>query len=240
MFNCKTSLEVPTQIIRPRSGHYNNCDRPNHHVVDLLVSHGSAVSNYRNVVLLTCFSCFKSVVINCRTINRGDLVEYITTHYKGPRIVLAAAGGQSCYQFTCLVYIGCVHCSWDIIHLCLSFECKSYFTVRKVINSHQSNSKIWLLSCSDFGNILRCVFDQEFHMMSSLIWPSTILENFLADIKAKPRHFLHATSQEARWGLSLKANITHCYCVLLVFISFCFLLTYLLLLLLGEFHAFIR
>ena len=31
----------------------------------------------------------------CRTINRGDLVEYITTHYKGPRIVLAAAGGQS-------------------------------------------------------------------------------------------------------------------------------------------------
>ncbi|KAF6725533.1 Mitochondrial-processing peptidase subunit beta [Oryzias melastigma] len=30
---------------------------------------------------------------NIRTINRGDLVEYITTHYKGPRIVLAAAGG---------------------------------------------------------------------------------------------------------------------------------------------------
>uniref|UniRef100_A0A3B3C3M0 Peptidase, mitochondrial processing subunit beta n=1 Tax=Oryzias melastigma TaxID=30732 RepID=A0A3B3C3M0_ORYME len=32
---------------------------------------------------------------NIRTINRGDLVEYITTHYKGPRIVLAAAG-DSC------------------------------------------------------------------------------------------------------------------------------------------------
>lgn len=31
----------------------------------------------------------------CRTINRGDLVEYITTHYKGPRIVLAAAGGKA-------------------------------------------------------------------------------------------------------------------------------------------------
>ncbi|XP_046879057.1 mitochondrial-processing peptidase subunit beta [Hypomesus transpacificus] len=30
---------------------------------------------------------------NIKTINRGDLVEYITTHYKGPRIVLAAAGG---------------------------------------------------------------------------------------------------------------------------------------------------
>uniref|UniRef100_A0A4W5RDR1 Mitochondrial-processing peptidase subunit beta n=1 Tax=Hucho hucho TaxID=62062 RepID=A0A4W5RDR1_9TELE len=29
---------------------------------------------------------------NIKTINRGDLVEYITTHYKGPRIVLAAAG----------------------------------------------------------------------------------------------------------------------------------------------------
>uniref|UniRef100_A0A665TM60 Mitochondrial-processing peptidase subunit beta n=1 Tax=Echeneis naucrates TaxID=173247 RepID=A0A665TM60_ECHNA len=32
---------------------------------------------------------------NIKTINRGDLVEYITTHYKGPRIVLAAAGGVS-------------------------------------------------------------------------------------------------------------------------------------------------
>ncbi|KAK1906357.1 Mitochondrial-processing peptidase subunit beta [Dissostichus eleginoides] len=31
---------------------------------------------------------------NIKTINRGDLVEYITTHYKGPRIVLAAAGGS--------------------------------------------------------------------------------------------------------------------------------------------------
>uniref|UniRef100_H3CHP7 Peptidase, mitochondrial processing subunit beta n=1 Tax=Tetraodon nigroviridis TaxID=99883 RepID=H3CHP7_TETNG len=30
---------------------------------------------------------------NIKTINRGDLVDYITTHYKGPRIVLAAAGG---------------------------------------------------------------------------------------------------------------------------------------------------
>uniref|UniRef100_A0A6Q2YLX4 Mitochondrial-processing peptidase subunit beta n=1 Tax=Esox lucius TaxID=8010 RepID=A0A6Q2YLX4_ESOLU len=32
---------------------------------------------------------------NIKSINRGDLVEYITTHYKGPRIVLAAAGGVS-------------------------------------------------------------------------------------------------------------------------------------------------
>lgn len=29
-----------------------------------------------------------------RSINRKDLVDYITTHYKGPRIVLAAAGGK--------------------------------------------------------------------------------------------------------------------------------------------------
>jgi hypothetical protein len=35
-----------------------------------------------------------SAVCVYRTINRGDLVEYITTHYKGPRIVLAAAGGR--------------------------------------------------------------------------------------------------------------------------------------------------
>ncbi|XP_044534582.1 mitochondrial-processing peptidase subunit beta [Gracilinanus agilis] len=32
---------------------------------------------------------------NIKSINRKDLVEYITTHYKGPRIVLAAAGGVS-------------------------------------------------------------------------------------------------------------------------------------------------
>ncbi|XP_012694658.2 mitochondrial-processing peptidase subunit beta [Clupea harengus] len=32
---------------------------------------------------------------NIKTINRGDLVEYITSHYKGPRIVLSAAGGVS-------------------------------------------------------------------------------------------------------------------------------------------------
>ncbi|NWX99801.1 MPPB peptidase, partial [Nothoprocta ornata] len=30
---------------------------------------------------------------NIKSINRNDLVEYITTHYKGPRMVLAAAGG---------------------------------------------------------------------------------------------------------------------------------------------------
>nr|XP_033815513.1 mitochondrial-processing peptidase subunit beta [Geotrypetes seraphini] len=32
---------------------------------------------------------------NIKSINRNDLVEYITTHYKGPRIVLASAGGVS-------------------------------------------------------------------------------------------------------------------------------------------------
>ncbi|XP_050413622.1 mitochondrial-processing peptidase subunit beta [Patella vulgata] len=30
---------------------------------------------------------------NIQTINRNDLVEYVNSHYKGPRIVLAAAGG---------------------------------------------------------------------------------------------------------------------------------------------------
>lgn len=30
---------------------------------------------------------------NIKTINRNDLTEYISTHYKGPRIVLSAAGG---------------------------------------------------------------------------------------------------------------------------------------------------
>jgi len=31
---------------------------------------------------------------SCRSISRKDLIEYISTHYKGPRMVLAAAGGQ--------------------------------------------------------------------------------------------------------------------------------------------------
>lgn len=31
----------------------------------------------------------------CRSINRNDLLEYIGTHYKGPRMVLAAAGGKN-------------------------------------------------------------------------------------------------------------------------------------------------
>uniref|UniRef100_A0A8C4IRW5 Mitochondrial-processing peptidase subunit beta n=1 Tax=Dicentrarchus labrax TaxID=13489 RepID=A0A8C4IRW5_DICLA len=45
---------------------------------------------------------------NIKTINRGDLVEYITTHYKGPRIVLAAAGGQimTSFQFSHNEYKG--------------------------------------------------------------------------------------------------------------------------------------
>lgn len=54
-------------------------------------------TSFSNVVWDTFLSCCKSVVFDFRTINRGDLVEYITTHYKGPRIVLAAAGGQSCF-----------------------------------------------------------------------------------------------------------------------------------------------
>ncbi|KPP63801.1 mitochondrial-processing peptidase subunit beta-like [Scleropages formosus] len=36
---------------------------------------------------------------NIKTINRADLVEYITLHYKGPRIVLAAAGELARYHF---------------------------------------------------------------------------------------------------------------------------------------------
>ena len=30
---------------------------------------------------------------NIRTIQKGDLLKYVQTHYKGPRMVLAAAGG---------------------------------------------------------------------------------------------------------------------------------------------------
>lgn len=45
------------------------------------------------LVLMAEDDSFLSVVFY-RTINRADLVEYITTHYKGPRMVLAAAGGK--------------------------------------------------------------------------------------------------------------------------------------------------
>ncbi|KAK0154425.1 Mitochondrial-processing peptidase subunit beta [Merluccius polli] len=40
-------------------------------------------------------SVFTFLFMVLMTINRADLVEYITTHYLGPRIVLAAAGGVS-------------------------------------------------------------------------------------------------------------------------------------------------
>ena len=47
----------------------------------------------------------------CRCINRNDLLEYIGTHYKGPRMVLAAAGGKnllSCaVQCYCVQSVGC-------------------------------------------------------------------------------------------------------------------------------------
>jgi len=37
---------------------------------------------------------------NIQSISRSDLLEYITTHYKGPRMVLAAAGGVDHTQLT--------------------------------------------------------------------------------------------------------------------------------------------
>lgn len=37
---------------------------------------------------------------NIQSINRNDLLQYITTHYKGPRMVLAAAGGVDHVQLT--------------------------------------------------------------------------------------------------------------------------------------------
>lgn len=36
----------------------------------------------------------ENVLFSYRSISRKDLIEYISTHYKGPRMVLAAAGGQ--------------------------------------------------------------------------------------------------------------------------------------------------
>jgi Peptidase M16 inactive domain len=39
-------------------------------------------------------------VENIQSISRDDLLEYISTHYKGPRIVLAAAGGVDHTELT--------------------------------------------------------------------------------------------------------------------------------------------
>ena len=36
-----------------------------------------------------------SLFLSYRSINRNDLQTYIKEHYKGPRIVLAAAGGRT-------------------------------------------------------------------------------------------------------------------------------------------------
>lgn len=42
------------------------------------------------------FSIFLSyIIISSRTLTRQDLVDYINSHYKAPRMVLAAAGGGS-------------------------------------------------------------------------------------------------------------------------------------------------
>ena len=35
---------------------------------------------------------------NIESIQRTDLVEYINTHYKAPRMVLAGAGGKLCFH----------------------------------------------------------------------------------------------------------------------------------------------
>ena len=43
---------------------------------------------------------WKSLVA-CRSISRDDLVDYISTHYTAPRMVLAAAGGQFHIEASC-------------------------------------------------------------------------------------------------------------------------------------------
>ena len=43
-----------------------------------------------------CYVCFMSVCLS-RQISRQDLVNYISTHYTGSRIVLAGAGGECTY-----------------------------------------------------------------------------------------------------------------------------------------------
>lgn len=50
----------------------------------------------------------------------------------------------------------------------------------------------------DPQDVLSCVSDQGLIIMSSSIWPSTILENFLEDTKVKPQHFLLAVLPEVR------------------------------------------
>ncbi|KAG1662364.1 Mitochondrial-processing peptidase subunit beta [Nymphon striatum] len=52
---------------------------------------------------------------NIQTINRTDLVEYINSHYKGPRIVLAGAGGVNHQELTKYAekYFGKIPTSYD-------------------------------------------------------------------------------------------------------------------------------
>lgn len=52
-------------------------------------------SGYSNVTKQKWYnrSVIKNKIETYRSISRADLIDYITTHYKGPRIVLAGAGG---------------------------------------------------------------------------------------------------------------------------------------------------
>lgn len=50
------------------------------------------------------------LIFSFRTLTRQDLVEYVNSHFKAPRMVLAAAGGrshelQNCEVFVCLFFL---------------------------------------------------------------------------------------------------------------------------------------
>lgn len=47
-------------------------------------------------------SVFFFFSLNLRTLTRNDLVEYINSHYKAPRMVLATAGGTALKQLSSL------------------------------------------------------------------------------------------------------------------------------------------
>lgn len=70
-----------------------------------------------------------------RSINRNDLVEYITTHYKGPRIVLAAAGGE--YNFRVVCQRSIIN-SWKLLKLSLLFM----FACNNMLVFHSAKSPV--------------------------------------------------------------------------------------------------
>lgn len=61
-----------------------------------------------------------------RNLTRQDLVDYINSHYKAPRMVLAAAGGRCSSSYAVRTHCGALHFleSLDAYLVCFLYRCE--------------------------------------------------------------------------------------------------------------------